>query len=147
MREQLRNKLFLVLKVSLSFSDLCKTGSKSTFCYEIKREYNYDYVLLDDLRERELSISDSESFLQIHKWPLIIDEIQYAPELFAVLESNVNKEKLEKGSNYGMYLITGSSTYELMKGVSESLAGRVSIIRMFQLSTREIFGCEECKCQ
>ncbi len=42
-----------------------------------------------------------------------------------------------------MYLITGSSTYELMKGVSESLAGRVSIIRMFQLSTREIFGCEE----
>ncbi len=116
---------------------------KSTLCYEIKKEYNYDYVSLDDLRERELAISDPESFLQVHKWPLIIDEIQYAPKLFDVLESIVNKEKLEKGSNYGMYIITGSSTYELTKGVSESLAGRVSIVRMSPLSTREIFGCEE----
>ncbi len=116
---------------------------KSTLCYEIKKEYNYNYVSLDDLRERELAISDPESFLQVHKWPLIIDEIQYAPKLFDVLESIVNKEKLEKGSNYGMYIITGSSTYELMKGVSESLAGRVSIVRMSPLSTREIFGCEE----
>lgn len=116
---------------------------KSTLCYEIKKEYNYDYVSLDDLRERELAISDPELFLQLHKRPLIIDEIQYAPKLFDVLESIVNKEKFEKGSNYGMYIITGSSTYELMKDVSESLAGRVSIVRMSPLSTREIFGCEE----
>ncbi len=116
---------------------------KSTLCYEIKKEFHYDYVSLDDLREREQAIRDPEFFLQMHKWPLIIDEIQYAPKLFEVLEMIVNKEKMENGSNYGMYIITGSSTYELMKGVSESLAGRVSIIRMSPLSTREIFNCME----
>ena len=82
-------------------------------------------------------------FLQIHECPLIIDEIQYAPGLFNVMESMVNKEKLEKGSNNGMFIITGSEAYELMKGISESMAGRVSIIRMSPLSVREILSSEE----
>ena len=82
-------------------------------------------------------------FLQIHKWPLVIDEIQYAPGLFDVIEFIVNKKKLEDGSNNGMFIITCSQAYELMRGVSESMAGRVAIIRMSPLSTREIFGFDE----
>ena len=116
---------------------------KSTLCYEIKKELGYGYVSLDEPRERKLALEDPEMFLQIHECPLIIDEIQYAPGLFNVMESIVNKEKLEKGSNNGMFVIAGSEAYELMKGISESMAGRVSIIRMSPLSVREILSSEE----
>ncbi len=116
---------------------------KSTLCYEIKKELGFNYVSLDDPRERKQAIEDPEMFLQTHEHPLIIDEIQYAPCLFDVMEFIVNKEKLKKGSNNGMFIITGSQAYESMRGISESMAGRVSIIRMSPLSTREIFGCEE----
>ena len=68
---------------------------KSTLCYEIKKEYGYNYVSLDDRRERIQAINDPELFLKMHNWPLIIDEVQYAPALFDVIESIVNKQKLE----------------------------------------------------
>ena len=118
---------------------------KSTLCYEIKKELNLNYVSLDDLRNRSLAIEDPEYFLEIHKSPLIIDEVQYAPKLFDVIVSIVNKEKLEKGNNNGMYILTGSQAYELMKNVSESMAGRVNIIKMSPLSAREIYGRKEDK--
>ncbi len=116
---------------------------KSTLCYEIKKEYGYNYVSLDDRRERIQAISDPELFLKMHNWPLIIDEVQYAPVLFDVVESIVNKQKLETGNNNGMFILTGSQTYELMKDVTESMAGRVSIIRMSPLSSSEIYDKDE----
>lgn len=118
---------------------------KSTLCYEIKKEYGFNYVSLDDRRERVQAISDPELFLKMHNWPLIIDEVQYAPALFDVIESIVNKQKLETGKNNGMFILTGSQAYELMKGVTESMAGRVSIIRMSPLSASEIYNKEESK--
>lgn len=118
---------------------------KSTLCYEIKKEHGFNYVSLDDRRERAQAISDPELFLKMHNWPLIIDEVQYAPALFDVIESIVNKQKLETGRNNGMFILTGSQAYELMKGVTESMAGRVSIIRMSPLSASEIFNKEELK--
>lgn len=116
---------------------------KSTLCYEIKKEIGFNYVSLDDLRNRQLANEDPEMFLQINKWPLIIDEVQYAPKLFDVIEAIVNKEKLTNANNCGMFILTGSESYELMKGVSESLAGRVSIINVSTLSTREILNKKE----
>lgn len=118
---------------------------KSTLCYEIKKEYGFNYVSLDDRRERAQAISDPELFLKMHSWPLIIDEVQYAPALFDVIESIVNKQKLETGKNNGMFILTGSQAYELMKGVTESMAGRVSIIRMSPLSASEIYNKDEPK--
>ena len=118
---------------------------KSTLCYEIKKKYGYNYVSLDDRREREQAINDPELFLKMHNCPLIIDEVQYAPKLFEVIESMVNKEKLENGNNNGMFILTSSQAYELMSGVTESLAGRVSIIRMSPLSSSEIYNKEELK--
>jgi predicted AAA+ superfamily ATPase len=116
---------------------------KSTLCGEIKKEYNYGYVSLDNLRERETAIRDPELFLSLHKAPLIIDEVQYAPKLLDVIESIVNKVKFEGGNNKGMYILTGSQIYSLMENVSESLAGRVSIIEMSPFSLRETKGLEE----
>ena len=54
---------------------------KSTLCFKLKRELGFNYVSLDDLRLREQAKSDPELFLETHKWPLIIDEVQNAPGL------------------------------------------------------------------
>lgn len=116
---------------------------KSTLCGVIKKEFNYEYVSLDNLRERETAIKDPELFLSLHKAPLIIDEVQYAPNLLDVIESIVNKAKFEGIDNKGMFILTGSQIYSLMENVSQSLAGRVSIIEMSPLSFREIQGLEE----
>ena len=116
---------------------------KSTLCGEMKKEYGYDYVSLDNLRERETAIKDPELFLSLHKAPLIIDEVQYAPKLLDVIESIVNKVKFEGGDNKGMYILTGSQIYSLMENVSESLAGRVTIVEMSPFSLREIRGLPE----
>ena len=118
---------------------------KSTLCYEMKKEFCFNYVSLDDRFERAQAINDPELFLKLHPCPLIIDEVQYAPQLFDSIESVVNKKKLETGSNNGMFILTGSQAYELMNGVTESMAGRVSIIKMSTLSASEIFGQEESK--
>lgn len=118
------------------------TGSrqvgKSTLCSEIKKECGYEYVSLDNIREREAAINDPELFLTLHKSPLIIDEVQYAPKLLDVIESIVNRVKFEGKDNKGMFILTGSQAYDLMQNVSESLAGRVSIIEMSPLSLSEI---------
>ena len=116
---------------------------KSTLCYEIAKELGYNYVSLDNLRERETALTDPELFLSLHKAPLIIDEVQYAPKLFDVIEAIVNKAKLDGLNNKGMYILTGSEAYRLMEGVSQSMAGRVSIIEMSPFSLREIRALEE----
>lgn len=116
---------------------------KSTLCGDIKKECGYEYVTLDNLRERETAIRDPELFLSLHKAPLIIDEVQYAPKLLDVIESIVNRIKFEDGNNKGMYILTGSQAYNLMENVSESLAGRVAIIEMSPFSLREIRGLDE----
>lgn len=96
---------------------------KTTICQEIKQEFNYSYVSLDDIKEREVALKDPELFLELHKAPLIIDEVQFAPELFDVIEGIVNKRKLDGLNNKGIYVLTSSQSYGLMKGVTQSMAG------------------------
>ena len=111
---------------------------KSTLCYELKKELNYNYVSLDDMDERQLANDDPKFFLAKHQTPLIIDEVQKAPMLFEYIESIVNRKRLETGNANGMYILTGSQKFKLMKSVTESLAGRVGIINMSPLSFNEI---------
>ena len=116
---------------------------KSTLCYELKKELNYNYVSLDDMDERQLANDDPKFFLAKHQAPLIIDEVQKAPILFEYIESIVNKKRLETGNANGMYILTGSQKFKLMKNVTESLAGRVGIINMSPLSFNEIISRKE----
>ncbi|MBE6132585.1 MAG: ATP-binding protein [Erysipelotrichaceae bacterium] len=116
---------------------------KSTLCYELKKELNYNYVSLDDMDERQLANDDPKFFLAKHQAPLIIDEVQKAPILFEYIESIVNRERLETGNANGMYILTGSQKFKLMKSVTESLAGRVGIINMSPLSFNEINSRKE----
>lgn len=111
---------------------------KSFLCSKIAEDMGFSYVSLDNPMERKTAIKDPEEFLRIHQFPLVIDEVQYAPELFDHIEFYVNKRKLETGNNYGMYILTGSQSYSLMQNVTQSLAGRVNVMVMHQLSSREI---------
>lgn len=94
----------------------------------------YTVVTLDDLDERELAIKDPALFLQNHQPPVLIDEIQYAPNLFSYIKIYVDKHKDEKG----LFLLTGSQKFSLMKGVQETLAGRVAVLDLLGFSNAEI---------
>jgi Predicted ATPase (AAA+ superfamily) len=93
---------------------------------------NRAYVSLDTLDNRRLAQTDPRSFLERYSAPVLIDEIQYAPELFPHIKAIVDKEKKN-----GAYWITGSQQFELMKHVTESLAGRVGILSLQGLSQSE----------
>lgn len=107
---------------------------KSTFVKSIK-EKNRTYITLNDLSLRELAQNDPKLFLMNYKGPIIIDEIQYAPNLFPYI-----KMEADESNEKGKYWLTGSQKFELMKNVSESLAGRVSILEMSSLSFSEKKG-------
>ncbi len=115
---------------------------KSTIAFEFEKMV-FSYVSLDSSRDRELANYDPVLFLQLHPWPLIIDEVQRAPGLLNAIEEIVNNEKRKRIDNYGMYILTGSQMYRLMNGITESLAGRVSIIHMMPLSRNEIIHRDE----
>lgn len=107
---------------------------KSTFVKSIK-ESDREYVTLDDWNLRALASEDPKLFLQRYNGKLIIDEIQYAPALLSYIKMDVDNTN-EKGK----YWLTGSQRFELMKNVSESLAGRISILEMSSLSLAEKMG-------
>lgn len=96
------------------------------------------YVTLDYPVLRNLAKSDPELFLQQYEAPVIIDEIQYAPELLPYIKIRIDENRLN-----GMYFLTGSQMFRLMQNVSESLAGRVGILQLFGFSRAEILGKEE----
>lgn len=94
-----------------------------------------NYVSLDDLNDRALAKSDPAMFFQIHKPPILIDEIQYAPELFTYIKIYVDKNQ-----HAGDFWMTGSQLFKLMNGVQESLAGRVAILQLSPFSQQEIYS-------
>lgn len=94
-----------------------------------------NYVTLDYPRIRQLAKEDPELFLQQYSAPLIIDEIQYAPELLQYI-----KIKVDEIDGNGQYYLTGSQMLHMMNEVSESLAGRVGVLSMYSLSRAEIEG-------
>lgn len=127
----------VVRKMSLAFPVILVTGprqvGKTTLLRNIAKE-NRAYVTLDNPLIRDLARTDPELFLQRYQPPILIDEIQYAPELFPYIKMLVD-EKKQKGD----FWLTGSQMFHMMKNVTESLAGRAGVIHMLGLSTSEIF--------
>lgn len=91
------------------------------------------YVTLDDPLILDLAKNDPALFFQKFPPPILIDEIQYAPELLPHI-----KMAIDKSQKKNLFWLTGSQQFHLMKNVSESLAGRVGIIQLFGLSKREL---------
>lgn len=109
---------------------------KSTMLYNIKEE-NRKYVSLDDINARKLASEDPELFFETYGYPLIIDEFQRVPSILLTIKKIVDEKKLKGEKTEGMFWLTGSERFVMMKDVSESLAGRVAIFDMTVLSIGE----------
>lgn len=128
-----------ILTASTQFKVLFLGGprqvGKTTLLKRLAVQDGFGYVSLDNLTERELAKKDPHLFLQRHQHPLLIDEIQYAPELFFAI-----KEIVDASEKNGQFWLTGSQQFSIMKGVQETLAGRIVLLDLLGLSEREIVG-------
>lgn len=138
-----RESVDFIKNVSDTFKVLLITGprqvGKTTLLLSLKPD-NMNYVTLDDVNLRRHAQEDPKMFLEEHPWPLLIDEAQYAPELFSYMKIIVDKEQKN-----GMYWLTGSQQFHLMKNASDSLAGRVGIINLNSFTYSEIIQNENKK--
>jgi len=119
---------------------LCVTGArqvgKSTVLKTLFAEHKE--LSLDDTRLQRIAKEQPEEFFEQYPPPVFIDEIQYAPSLFPYI-----KMRIDKTGEKGAFLLSGSQRYEMMQGVTESLAGRINLIDLYGLSMREILG-DDC---
>lgn len=97
----------------------------------------FRFVSLDDLQNRSLAQTDPALFFEIHSGHLIIDEVQYAPQLFSEIKKMVDAQKAGKISSRHFW-ISGSNQILFRRGIEESLAGRASPLRLHPLSVSEI---------
>ena len=132
-----------IAELSKTWSAILLTGprqsGKTTMLKSLAEKENIgrEYVSLDDLTMREMAKNDPKMFLQLHKPPVLIDEVQYAPELFTYIKIHIDEHH-----NPGDFWLTGSQIFRLMHGVQESLAGRVAVLHMSSLSQRELISAQ-----
>ena len=93
----------------------------------------YNYVLLDESDVRSLAIEDPRGFLEKYPPPVIIDEIQNAPGLLPYIKARIDAHKKP-----GQWVLTGSQQWSLMRGISETLAGRIAILHLYPFALEEM---------
>lgn len=108
-----------------------RQSGKSTL---LKQRFNdFKYISLEDLDRRQFAIEDPRGFLMNFGSPLIIDEAQYAPDLFSFIQTQVDER-----NETGMYILSGSHNFLLMERISQSLAGRTAVMKMAPFSIGEL---------
>lgn len=134
MKKRLANNI--ILNLNETFKVILVTGprqvGKTTLLKELMPK-NMTYITLDDETMRRKAKSNPKGFLEEFPGRLFIDEVQYAPELFPYI-----KMVVDSSSDKGQYWLTGSQQFNLMKNVSESLAGRVGILNLNSFTYSEI---------
>lgn len=126
----------LINKLNTERPALLLTGARQTGKSSLLNKLfpEHSYVTLDIPFNAKQASEGGQFFLESHGTPLIIDEIQYAPELFRQIKVQIDQHRQVTGQ----FIMTGSQKFSLMKGVSESLAGRVAILNLHSLSAREL---------
>ena len=128
-----------IMNISEDYSCLLLIGprqvGKTTMLEHLMEGTERKRATLDDAENRRLAKNDPALFLEMHPAPVLIDEVQYAPELFSYI-----KIKVDEGAAPGSYWLTGSQAFQLMELAQESLAGRTAIIHMSALSQSELYG-------
>ena len=127
------------LKMSSFFKAVLITGArqvgKTTILKHLAEGQKRTYVSMDNTMARTLAKSDPVLFFQTYKPPIIIDEIQKAPELFEQI-----KIMCDESEERGLFWLTSSQQYNMMKNVRETLAGRIGILELYSLSKNEVDG-------
>ena len=128
-----------IMDISRDYSCLLLIGprqvGKTTMLEHLMKGSARRKVTLDDAENRRLAQSDPALFLEMHPAPVLIDEVQYAPQLFSYIKISV-----DNGAAPGSYWLTGSQAFQLMELAQESLAGRTAIVHMSALSQSELYG-------
>lgn len=124
-----------ILKSSETFKAVLLTGprqvGKSTL---LKKQFSdWKYVSLDDPFLEQQARENGSMFMMLNQPPLIIDEIQRAPELFRYI-----KLLCDETEEKGLFCLSGSQQFRLMQNISETLSGRISIVELSGLSLREL---------
>ncbi len=124
------------LKANSFFKVILVTGArqvgKTTMLKHLMQSTERTYITMDNAMARDLAKNDPVLFFQTYKPPVLIDEIQKAPELFEQI-----KIICDESDEKGLIWLTGSQQFEMMKSVRETLAGRIAIMELFSLSQRE----------
>lgn len=127
------------LKLNDFFKVVLVTGArqvgKTTMLKHLAEGTDRTYISLDDSMVRELAKRDPVLFFQTYKPPILIDEVQKAPELFEQI-----KVIVDNSEDPGLIWLTGSQQYKMMEKVRETLAGRIGILTLYSLSQREKNG-------
>ena len=127
------------LKMSNVFKVVMVTGArqvgKSTMLKYLAQDTGRVFVSMDDADVRELAQSDPKLFFQIYQPPILIDEVQKAPNLFEQI-----KILCDNSDERGRFWLTGSQSKKLMKQAGDSLAGRICVLKMYSLSAKELEG-------
>ena len=124
-------------KLSKMFGAVLVTGARQVGKTTLLREVAGDvgYITLDDKIQHMNAVEQSRTFFMDNPPPIFVDEVQYAPSLFPQIKIILDKEKKK-----GQFYLSGSQQFEMMKNVSESLAGRLGILKLSGLSLRELYG-------
>ncbi|HJA11591.1 MAG TPA: ATP-binding protein [Candidatus Mediterraneibacter merdipullorum] len=124
------------LKMSSFFKAVLVTGArqvgKTTMLKHLAENENRTYVSMDNQMARSLAKTDPVLFFQTYKPPIIIDEIQKAPELFEQI-----KIMCDETDKRGLFWLTGSQQYHLISNIRETLAGRIGILELYSFSKNE----------
>ncbi|MDF1654168.1 MAG: ATP-binding protein [Coxiellaceae bacterium] len=127
-----------IKEASSTFRVILLTGprqvGKTTLLEHIEKGQR-SYVTLDDMNQRMAAKQDPAGFIERLQLPVLIDEVQYAPELFPYIKIKVDQDKQP-----GQFWLTGSQQFEMMGQVTESLAGRIAILKLQGLSLAEEQG-------
>ena len=127
------------LHMSESFKAVMVVGArqvgKSTMLRHLAEGQNRTYVSMDDTQLRSLAQTEPRLFLQTYRPPILIDEVQKAPELFEEI-----KIICDSSDERGQFWLTGSQSKKLVKRAGDSLAGRLCVLKMYSLSAREKLG-------
>lgn len=127
------------LHMSAFFKAVLVTGArqvgKTTMLKHLAEGQSRTYVSLDNAMVRMLAQTDPVLFFQTYKPPIIIDEVQKAPQLFEQI-----KILCDESEEKGLFWLTGSQQFNMMKNVRETLAGRIGILELYSMSKNEIEG-------
>lgn len=126
----------VILEYTATFPVVALTGprqsGKSTTLLKLLK--NYTYITFDDYKIADYFAKDPESFMEQYNNKVIFDEVQKAPEIFNYIKMAVDKDR----SNYGKFILTGSSQFAFIKKVTESLAGRIGLLSMLPFQFLEV---------
>jgi predicted AAA+ superfamily ATPase len=123
----------VIIKSSQTFPAVALTGSRQsgkTTLFQYLFQDTHQFVTFDDPLNRERAFTDPQLFFESLKQNVILDEIQYVPEILSYIKMIIDKNR----NQYGRFLSTGSQQFHLIKDLSDSLAGRIALLNLLHLS-------------